>query len=305
MPRRPSWIAQGRAAVLIIGIAAASLLAASTITATRGRRLPSSLKDDEPQPLSDTQRQGPGMAELAGSLAHELNQPLTAITSNAQAGRAYLNSSDRIEWSEIRDILDDIVTDASRASEIVRGVRALIRGEAPRPIQFDIGEVIDQALALVQADARARGITVCGRMATSLRRAVGDPMEIELVLLNLLVNALEAVAAAQPEPPRTISVTADASGAEIRVSVRDNGTGVPPQALAHIFEPFWSSKPQGMGIGLSFSRALMERNNGHIRAIRNRDCGMTFELTLQAEAAAGTVPEGMESWRYAEANTWR
>jgi C4-dicarboxylate-specific signal transduction histidine kinase len=125
------------------------------------------------------------------------------------------------------------------------------------------------------------------------------------VLLNLLVNALEAVAAAQPEPPRTISVTADASGAEIRVSVRDNGTGVPPQALAHIFEPFWSSKPQGMGIGLSFSRALMERNNGHIRAIRNRDCGMTFELTLQAEAAAGTVPEGMESWRYAEANTWR
>jgi signal transduction histidine kinase len=299
-----NWIAQGRLAVLMLGVGAAALLAASTVAVTRRRhRLPPPAS--EPALLSGARRYGPGMAELAGSLAHELNQPLTAITSNAQAGREYLMSSERVEWSEIREILDDIVADASRASEIVRGVRALIRGEAPRPIQFDIGEVIDQSLVLVQADARARGITVCGRIATGLRRAVGDPMEIELVLLNLLVNALEAVATVPPERTRTISVVAEASGDAIRVSVRDNGTGVPPQELDHIFEPFWSSKPQGMGIGLSFSRALMERNNGHIRAVRNRDCGMTFELTLQAEASAGAVPEGLERWHHVEASAWR
>lgn len=295
-------IAPGWVGALLLGLSAASLLAVSMKAGARRREAgPVAVR----VLLSDAPRHSPGMAELAGSLAHELNQPLTAITSNAQAAREYLLSAANIEPADIREILDDIVSDASRASEIVRGVRALIRGEAPQPIQFDIGEVVDQTLALVQADARARGVTVCGRIANGLPRAVGDPMEIELVLLNLLVNALEAVVGVLPADTRTISVTADSLDDTIRVSVRDNGNGVPAQAIDHIFEPFWSSKPQGMGIGLSFSRALMERNNGHIRAVRNRDCGMTFEFTLRTGAAARTAPEGAGNWRYAETGTWR
>ncbi len=227
----------------------------------------------------------PGMAELAGALAHELNQPLTAITSNAQAAREYLMSG-RLEQAEIREILDDIVNDASRASDIVRGVRALIRGEAPRCVPFHIGEVITRALDLVQENARSRGATVDGMAEPSLPRVVGDPIEIQLVLLNLLVNALDAVEVSQASGARNVSVTARERDGSIRVSVRDNGCGVSDADLGNIFRPFYSSKPNGMGLGLSFSRALMERNGGRILAIRNSDQGMTFECQLRIEASA-------------------
>ncbi len=227
----------------------------------------------------------PGMAELAGSLAHELNQPLTAITSNAQAARAYLTSG-TFDQAELREILEDIVSDASRASDIVRGVRALIRGEAPRSVPFPIGDVVVRALELVQDNARTRGVTVQGVIDATLPRVVGDPMEIQLVLHNLLVNAMDAVESAQAVGARNVSVTARLHDGTLRLLVRDNGCGVADSDLRDIFRPFYSSKPKGMGLGLSFSRALMERNGGRIEAIRNSDQGMTFECQLRTEATA-------------------
>lgn len=238
-------------------------------------------------PFSDIASR-PGMVELAGSLAHELNQPLTAITSNAQAAREYLMSGTP-DQGEIREILDDIVSDASRASDIVKGVRALIRGEAPHLVPFQIGEVIARALELVHDEARAREVTVDGATDGELPRAVGDPMEIQLVLLNLLVNALDAVETAAARGARKVSVSASAQDGVLKLSVRDNGCGVAEGDLDKIFRPFFSSKPKGMGLGLSFSRALMERNGGRLRAIRNSDRGMTFECLLRTEHSASSA----------------
>ncbi|WP_019447318.1 ATP-binding protein [Cupriavidus sp. BIS7] len=229
--------------------------------------------------------QAPGMNELAGSLAHELNQPLTAITSNAQAVREYLTSGP-CDMAEVREILDDIVSDASRASEIVRRVRALILGEAPTSVQFNVDEVVEQALELVGANARARGVAVSREVEGPLPRAIGDPMEIQLVLLNLLINALDAVESVRAGGERKVSILAQERDGTIEVLVRDNGCGVDPGQLERIFQPFYSSKPKGMGLGLSFSRALVERNGGRLKASRNSDLGMTFELTLRTEASA-------------------
>lgn len=254
---------------------------------TAPRRRDDALRVVDTSPLSDIASR-PGMVELAGSLAHELNQPLTAITSNAQAAREYLMSGTP-DRSEIREILDDIVSDASRASDIVKGVRALIRGEAPHLVPFQIGDVTARALELVRDEARARGVAVEAEAHEPLPRVVGDPMEIQLVLLNLLVNALDAVQAGAADGMRRVSVGASAQDGRLRLTVRDNGCGVAEGDLDKIFRPFFSSKPKGMGLGLSFSRALMERNGGRLRAIRNSDRGMTFECLLRTEDAASAT----------------
>lgn len=268
---------------LLLAGASMALAFVALPRAAAPRRPADRLRMVEGSPLCDTASR-PGMVELAGSLAHELNQPLTAITSNAQAAREYLMSGAAAQ-DEIREILDDIVTDASRASDIVKGVRALIRGEAPRLVAFPIADVVDRALELVGDEARARGVTVQGAADPALPRAMGDPMEIQLVLLNLLVNALDAVQAAPSGVARQVNVSAAARDGLLLIAVRDNGCGVSEGDLDKIFRPFFSSKPRGMGLGLSFSRALMERNGGRLRAIRNRDIGMTFECLLRTEAA--------------------
>lgn len=255
-------------------------------------------------PLADFLPQS-GIAELAGSLAHELNQPLTAITSNAQAAREFL-ASNTYNQELLSEILDDMVNDASRASDIVRGVRALVLGEAPRMLPFSIADVVDQALDLARPNARARGVIIRRELADALPRTIGDPVEIRLVLLNLLVNALDAVAAGRPSGDRLIWVRVRTDGTTVRMAVQDNGAGVAPDDLDKIFRPFYSSKPKGMGLGLSLCRALMERNGGHIEAIGNSGQGMTFECvlpreaeTLREEAAhnAETSQSAMVRWR--------
>jgi len=275
--------------VTILLLGASVALATGVLPRPRAapRRRSDTLRVIDASPFSDIASR-PGMVELAGSLAHELNQPLTAITSNAQAAREYLMSGTP-DQGEIREILDDIVSDASRASDIVKGVRALIRGEAPHLVPFQIGEVIARALELVRDEARAREVTVDGTADGELPRAVGDPMEIQLVLLNLLVNALDAVEAAHARGARKVSVGASAQDGVLKLTVRDNGCGVAEGDLDKIFRPFFSSKPKGMGLGLSFSRALMERNGGRLRAIRNSDRGMTFECLLRTELPASAT----------------
>ncbi|SMR85658.1 sensor histidine kinase [Cupriavidus plantarum] len=259
-----------------------------------GRRVPREGMPREPwrprEPVRMTLR-GPlaemlpqsGIAELAGSLAHELNQPLTAITSNAHAAREFLAASE-FNKELLKEIVDDMVDDASRASDIVRGVRALVLGEAPRMVPFNVADVVEQALDLARANATARCVAIERDIPEALPRAVGDPVEIRLVLLNLLVNALDAVASGRSSHDRRITVRARALDHEVRMAVQDNGAGVAADDLDKIFRPFYSSKPKGMGVGLSLSRALMERNGGHIQAIRNSGGGMTFECVLPQEA---------------------
>ena len=232
---------------------------------------------------------GPEVGPLAGSLAHELNQPLTAITSNAQAARQYL-TKEPLDIAEMMETLDDIVSDASRASEIVRSVRALILGHAPASVQFQVDGVIREVIGRVGDNADARGVELHRQVPRGLPAAVGDPLEIQLVLFNLLLNAIEAVEPVRPRGERRIFIRVEAQDDELVVAVRDNGCGVEAGNLQRIFEPFVSSKPKNMGLGLSFSRALAERNGCRLRAVRNEDdVGMTFELRLRMDRAASSV----------------
>jgi len=224
------------------------------------------------------------MGELAGSLAHELDQPLTAIVSNAQAARQYL-ASDVIDMDEVREILKDVNDEACRASATVRQIRALIKGESRVLGPLDIGTAIDEAVALVRGNALGRGIVLTRQVASPLPRVNGDAVQIQQLLLNVLLNACDAVDRGVPGSgtPREVTVTAGVADGMVQIAVRDSGAGVDPGDLEHIFEPFVTSKPQGMGLGLSISRAIAARHGGTLDAWNNADRGMTFQFSLPQE----------------------
>lgn len=224
------------------------------------------------------------MGELAGSLAHELDQPLTAIVSNAQAARHHLEA-EVVDVAELREILKDVSDEACRASATVRQIRALIKGESPVLVPMDIGTAIDEALALVRGNALGRGIALSRRIDAPLPRVNGDAVQIQQLLLNLILNACDAVGSGVPRPeaPREVTVHAHAGHGMVRIVVRDTGTGVQASELEHIFEPFVTSKPQGMGLGLSISRAIAARHGGTLEAWNNPDLGMTFQFSLPQE----------------------
>ncbi|SDD75890.1 histidine kinase [Cupriavidus sp. YR651] len=231
------------------------------------------------------------MGELAGSLAHELNQPLTAITSNAQAALKYLDT-DPANVAEVREILADVASDACRASALVRQIRALIRGEATQFAPVDLNAVIDDVMTLVRGDALSRDIVVMRRMAPSLPRVIGDPVQIQQVLLNLLLNAFDAIDARNTSDARgpgagcarEVSVLAAEADGMVQVSVCDTGCGVASGELDNMFVPFVTSKPHGMGLGLSISRSIVERHGGYLQARNNEEGGMTFRFSLPPEA---------------------
>jgi len=230
------------------------------------------------------------MGELAGSLAHELNQPLTAIVSNAQAAREYLDAGTP-DKTEMREILEDIARDAYRASATVIRIRALIKGEAMQVQPFDVAACIDEVIALVQGNAQGRGIRISRRTDPSLSCVNGDPIQVQQVLLNLLLNAFDATEAAQSAGPRRpeVAVLAELRQDLVQVSVCDRGCGVADAELERIFLPFVSTKPEGMGLGLAISRAVIERHGGHLHGWNNEDGGMTFRFSLPQEGPRSTA----------------
>jgi two-component system, LuxR family, sensor kinase FixL len=221
------------------------------------------------------------LGELAASLGHELNQPLTAILSNAQAARRFIDA-DPIDLDEVRDILRDLVSDTNRASEILRRIRALVKkGElerAPLPIAGVIGDVA----LLVHSDAIARGIRVTLDIDPHLPLVRGDKVQLQQVVLNLLLNAFDAMDECDGE--RGVAVSAAREGeSAVCVSVRDEGHGVPEALADRLFQPFCTSKRDGLGLGLSISRSIVEMHGGRIWAQNNAGRGTTFFFTLPTD----------------------
>ncbi len=208
---------------------------------------------------------------LAASLAHEISQPLTAILANAQAALRFLDR-DEADLGEVRECLQEIVRDDKRASGVINGLRAMLRRQdAPRE-PVDLGQCIGEVLDLMHAEFEARGIDV--------RRSVTDgptvdayKPQIQQVLLNLLLNACEAMAEIAPnERLLTVSVTAEAEG-QVRVSVGDRGAGLADDQLGQVFNGFYTTKPQGLGIGLAVCRSIVEAHGGTIAVARNEEPG--------------------------------
>lgn len=230
------------------------------------------------------------MGELAASLAHELNQPLTAILTNVQAGLR-LVTADPVDLGEIRAILQDIVDDDNRASEVIRRMRALAsKGELERT-PLDLARLIQDVAGLVQSDAVIRGVRLSMRVAASLP-VHGDKVQLQQVLLNLLLNAFDAVKNCPPGE-RRVTVHAAPEDDMVRVTVSDSGTGLSEDKLDKIFTPFFTSKRNGLGLGLAISRSIVEAHGGRIHAANNWDRGATFDFLIPAgestEAARPTT----------------
>jgi PAS domain S-box-containing protein len=221
------------------------------------------------------------MGELSASLAHELNQPLTAILSNAQAAQRFL-ATGPADVDELHEILDDIVQDDSRASEVIQRMRALVKKEQPAFAPLDLAGVIRDVTALIHSDAILHGVRIVLEVDPGLPPVRGDKVQLQQVVVNLLLNAFAAMRDT-PANERVVAVRLQLEGVlTVKVSVRDAGTGLAGDKLDQIFQPFYTTKRDGLGMGLSISRSIIEAHGGRLWAENNSDRGATFYFTVPA-----------------------
>jgi PAS domain S-box-containing protein len=219
------------------------------------------------------------LSELSGSLAHELNQPLTAILSNAQAAQRFLARTP-IDMNELREILTDIVEEGKRAGDVIHRLRLLLKKGEVQQVALDVGEVVRDVLKLVRSDLINHGVTVHADLDAALPRALGDRVQIQQVLVNLVINGCDAMAGV-PSGGRRLTVSARSDGEKhVRVSVSDAGAGIAPEHLGQIFQPFFTTKPTGMGLGLAVCRTIITANGGDLWAANNTERGATFHFTV-------------------------
>jgi C4-dicarboxylate-specific signal transduction histidine kinase len=223
------------------------------------------------------------MGELTASIAHEINQPLNAILNNADAAELLLeDGSGRLD--EVRQILADIRKDDLRASEVIRHARELLRRREPERRPLDIGELVRGVLLLLGRDADRRQVALEPRLVSGLPVVCGDKVHLEQVLLNLLLNGMDAMAST-PVPQRRLAVRTARRGGAVEVAVMDNGPGIPATTLPRLFESFFTTKKDGMGLGLPLARSIVEAHGGRIWAENRPEGGATFRFTLPAEPA--------------------
>jgi C4-dicarboxylate-specific signal transduction histidine kinase len=228
------------------------------------------------------------MGELAGTLAHEINQPLSAIMSNAQAATRFLRLP-APDMQEIREILEDIVKEDARAGEIINRLRALLKKTSIAPEPLDLNLILREVSGLLRSNAVVRDIKIALDLAPRLPLVSGDRIQLQQVALNLLLNAFEAMDDC-PKADRRVSIRTRGQDGRVQASVADSGSGIPAGATESIFDPYHTSKPQGLGLGLSICRTIIKRHQGRIWA-ENRPAGgaaLHFSLPAQQEACCAT-----------------
>ena len=225
------------------------------------------------------------MGEMAAGLAHELNQPLGAITSSASGGLKMLKAGRTDSESLIR-IMELALEQAQRAGEIIRRLRDLVRRREPRRSSVNVNETIREAVAFVMHEVRQAEIAITVELDDAASTPISaDGIQLQQVVINLLRNAVEAMRTATGQD-RRLAIQTALTDDVIEVSVRDRGRGIPPSEIERVFTPFFSTTPEGLGMGLSISRSIAEAHGGRLRAIPNSDRGMTFQFTLPANKGA-------------------
>jgi signal transduction histidine kinase len=219
------------------------------------------------------------MGELAASIAHEVNQPLAAVVANGHACARWLAAKPP-NLQEANDAVQRIVRDANRASEVVLRIRSFLRRGESQRTELDLGEVVHEVIGMVQGEARARKVSLRVEPAADLPSVLADKIQLQQVILNLVMNAIEAMSAAA-ESERILEVGAQRHGGDaIRVAVCDTGVGLDPKHRNRIFDAFYTTKPEGMGMGLAISRSIVEAHGGRLWATANEIAGETFQFTL-------------------------
>jgi PAS domain S-box-containing protein len=226
------------------------------------------------------------MGQLATALAHEINQPLGAILRNAEAAELFMQEASP-DLDEIRAIIADIREDDQRAGTVIDRMRGLLKRQTLNTQPIHVGELVGDVRALVRVDAAARHVKLDVDVPGDLPPVRGDRVHLQQVLLNLILNGMDALNGASRED-RRVSVTALLDGAQtVEIAVSDTGTGIPADKLAHVFDPFFTTKLNGMGMGLPISRTIIEAHGGRFWAENNDSGGATFRFTLPiAEEAA-------------------
>jgi signal transduction histidine kinase len=225
--------------------------------------------------------------ELTGAIAHEINQPLGAILSNADTADLLLASgADRRD--ALREILADIRRDDLRASTVIQRLRALLAKQPVERQPFDLNGAVREMEPVLRPEARRRGVALDVQSAATAAPLAGDRVQIQQVLLNLVLNALEAVNGL-PEARRTVAVSVERDADRVILVVRDRGHGIAPEHLPKLFDSFFSTKRQGMGLGLSIARTLVEANGGHIWAEPGSGEGAVFRAEWPAAGGAGSL----------------
>jgi C4-dicarboxylate-specific signal transduction histidine kinase len=230
------------------------------------------------------------VGDMAAALAHEVDQPLTAILSNAQAAQRFLAQTPPAV-GDLQELLAEVVADSTRAHAIIRKMRQSARCELPETSVIDAGSLVHDAVRLLRRETQALGAAIVARIEDHLPPLRGDAVHLQQVLVNLLLNALDAVHDSDVEDRRiSVIVTATAHRDKVCIAIRDRGCGVDAGQFATLFKPFVTSKPEGLGLGLSISRTIVMAHGGQLRAERNPDRGMTFHIELPVQGESVSAP---------------
>ncbi len=220
------------------------------------------------------------MGELTASLAHEVNQPITAAITNANTCLRWL-ARDHPDLQEAREAASRIVKDATRAAEIISEIRLLFKKGAPERELVDLNEIIQEMACLLRGESRRYGISIRTELAEDLPQVIGDRVQLQQVLMNLMINGIDAMK--DVEGARELIIKSQRGEDEqdqILISVSDTGVGLPAQHAAQIFEAFFTTKSQGTGMGLRISRSIIESHGGRLWAADNTPAGASFYFTL-------------------------
>jgi signal transduction histidine kinase len=225
------------------------------------------------------------MGELTASIAHEINQPLAALVTNGGVCLRWLDREPPNLY-EAREAARRIIRDGNRANEVINRIRALMRKTDTATARLNINEVIEEVILLTRNETTRRGVTVRLELAAELPPVYGDRVQLQQLTLNLLMNGIEAMVSVNDQPRELVISSHTNESGQVLVAVKDYGMGIAPEDLEKIFDAFYTTKSQGMGMGLAISRSIIEAHGGRLWATANDGSGATIQFTLPLSGQA-------------------
>jgi len=219
------------------------------------------------------------MGELAASISHEIMQPIAGTLTNAAAASRWL-SIQPPNLEEAREALDDVIKAGNRANDVIGRIRALIKKAPPRKDALGINELVREVIALTRGEVVKNGVSLQPQLAEGLPLIHGDRVQLQQVILNLIMNAVQAMSGVSEGSRELLIGTGKDASSGVLVAVQDSGSGLDPENSERLFDPFYTTKPSGMGLGLSICRSIVEAHGGRIWASRNAGPGATVQFTL-------------------------
>jgi C4-dicarboxylate-specific signal transduction histidine kinase len=224
------------------------------------------------------------MGELAASIAHEINQPLAAIVSQGSAGLRWLKRKTP-ELEEARDAFEQVVSNGQRAADVIRGLRSLAKKSGPRITTLDIDDTIREVLTLTHGEVQRNGVSLRTDLAVGNQLVAGDRVQLQQVLLNLILNGVDAMKGVTDRARELTVSSAITDESTVLVSIGDSGSGLDPTIAERIFEPLVTTKPDGLGMGLSICRSIIDAHGGHLWVSPAVPCGTVFRFTVPTGVA--------------------